>query len=89
MGTTADNSDISVTYDAGIEQVRLDLHLGIVLPRERFMPMAELMDQGRFEEAKAMTLEHCGPKEAEFVELFFKQKLIGQSKPAPAAIAAE
>ncbi len=82
MGTSWDNSDIKVVLDGATDEACLHLDLSIVIPRERYIELATLMDEGRFIEAEEL-VRSLRPETAEYLDLFFKQRLRGISKPAP------
>lgn len=74
MGTSHTTPDIEAVLDSGTETAFLRLHLDIVIPRQRYIELATLMDQERFHEAEAMMLE-IAPHAADYIGLFFGKDL--------------
>ena len=48
MGTTLENLDVQAVLDSGTDTAPHRLHLDIVIPRNRYLEPATLMDQEHF-----------------------------------------
>jgi hypothetical protein len=48
MGTTLENPDVQAVLDSGTDMALLRLHLESVIPRNRYLELATLMDQEHF-----------------------------------------
>jgi hypothetical protein len=87
MGTEREHPDIEAVLDSGTDTAFLRLHLDIVIPRQRFIELASLMDAERFNEAEALMLK-LRPDTCEYLHMFFEKDLRARSKSAPRPLAA-
>lgn len=87
MSQLLEKPDIEAVLDSGADIACLRLHLDVIIPRERFIELATLMDAERFHEAEALMLE-LRPDAHEYLNLFFEKDLRSRSKLAPRPLGA-
>jgi hypothetical protein len=81
MGAAPQNPNIGAALDSATCDARLRLHLDIVIPRERFIELATLMEAERFHEAEALMV-NLRPDTSDDLNLFFSKALRQRSLPA-------
>lgn len=86
MGTTLENPNVIASLDSATDTAFLRLDVDIVIPRERYLELATLMDAEQFDEAFDLML-NLRPDAADYLGFFFGKKLCRQPLPTAARVA--